>query len=246
MLRTVLVGICILFQTSQAFGQHIDQNAIYDWYDEKTNPASSTLYNGVQYINEFVVFKDTLHQFYNTNKFEKGRVVCDNKYFGSVFLKYDLYNDDLILAPSGSSGSFPFKLLKSNVGSFELNETRFVNVDKLKKVGDNQKVGFCEFIWGNNKFELYKKSWKVKKEITVKNRRFYEFSEKGRFYVYFKENFYPADDKTDWVSLFPEHKETIRAFFKDARKQLKTNPAKFYERLSNLINTKLIEEQTNA
>ncbi|WP_435625754.1 hypothetical protein [Flagellimonas sp.] len=231
--------LCIAFTFYGSFAQ-TKEKLIYDWFDQQTGQESSALYNGVQYVNEFVIF-DGKHQFFDTDSFVRGSVVYDNNRFSSVSFKYDIFNDDLILAPFGSSGSFPFKLIRSKVQRFSFEQNVFVNVNTLISSSRDKNIGFCKVVREGDSIQTYQKIWKTPRERNKQGRVYYEFLKKERFYLVYKNSLYAVDGKGDWIAVFPSQKETIKSFFQDNKKQLKTEPELFYMRLSTQIDSQLQE-----
>ena len=231
--------LCIAFTFYGSFAQS-EKELIYNWFDQQTGQESSVLYNGVQYINEYVIFNGK-HQFFDTDSFVEGEVTYDGHLFSGVNLKYDVFNDDLILAPFGSSGSFPFKLIRSKVQRFSFGQNNFVNVNQLITSPRNRNIGFCKLLQEGDSLHIYQKISKNLRERNKQGRVYYEFLQKESFYLFYAGKVYPVDGKGNWIAIFPGQKELIKTFYQDNRKQLNTETELFYIRLSKQIDNLLKE-----
>ncbi len=166
--------ILLVFFSNLVTAQSYDQkNDLYEAFDNTVGEEVSGLYNGIQYKNEYIVLGEK-HQFFNVDKFVKGYIQYDSQNYYDVSFKYDLLNDDIIVSPENASGSLTFRLIKSKVSRFSLNERIFINTtkDSLKSTED---VGFCEVLVCTDIICLYKKHIKKGSEKSKNGKIFFEF-----------------------------------------------------------------------
>ena len=63
--------------------------------------ADQVLINGVEYYNEHARSKG--HKFYGEDRYQRGRLVIEHKVYDDVLLKYDIYNQQVLMLSSQGS-----------------------------------------------------------------------------------------------------------------------------------------------
>jgi hypothetical protein len=78
------------------------------------------LINGVEYINLHI--RSEGHKFLDEDKYYKGRVVIDRKIYKDVLLKYDIFNQQVLLLIEHQSGGNKQIILNNlRIDGFEIN-----------------------------------------------------------------------------------------------------------------------------
>ena len=102
--------------------QEPDENIIAELNEmvaESYGPDQS-LINGIEYINLHI--RSTGHKFLDEDEFYKGRVVIDKKVYKDVFLKYDIFNQQVLLLIAHPSGGNKQIILNNlRIDGFEIN-----------------------------------------------------------------------------------------------------------------------------
>ena len=92
------------------------------------------------------------HPFFEDNYWENGSIVYDNSSYDSIYLKYDIYKDLILIENFNSSGySSPITLYSKKVSSFDLMGYHFIRLEE--DTLSNIKAGFYNQMYRNNGLE---------------------------------------------------------------------------------------------
>jgi hypothetical protein len=184
---------------------------IYTWFDDEVGLENSVLYNGVEFINLYNPINNK-HRFFKTSTFSNGEVTYNDQTFYNVSLRYDLFEDHLIVKIENQKGRNQILLLKEKIERFRIGETQF------EKIGENEinnaiSSGFYELLTENDFFKLYK--WNRKElDKGIKNDAvYYEFNEiKPVYIVKTNSEFFEVKRKRDLTKKYPEFKSELSNF----------------------------------
>jgi hypothetical protein len=169
------------------------------------------LVNGIEYVNLHI--RSEGHKFLDEDKFYPGRVVIDGKAYDDVSLKYDIFNQRLILlVPQKSGGHKQIVLNNLRIDGFELNGRTF-----HKYMFPGTGTRFYQRIGSKELACLYHFS---KQEITkpVNTYTLSKFTEvKKKSYLYWQSALHEFKGKRSFVRIFPEHQPEIKAFIRKNR-----------------------------
>ncbi|MFO7743940.1 MAG: hypothetical protein R6V36_00990 [Psychroflexus sp.] len=226
-----------LFISLSCFGQSFSEAEIYSWYDNQTGIENSSLFRGVEYVEEDRMINEK-HKFFQSDEFQKGWVIYDGQLYNNVPLKFNIYNDVLMVYLQHDQKSSFFQLFSDMVDNFQIHGHKF---KYLEAKNDPDIQGFYEVISENNDFKIFKKHVKDKKELRDKSVAYIEFSTANPDYVFqINEQFFDLDNRRDLFSRFPDYKKDIRDFYKDFRKQSRNQPDAFMIRLADKMNSLLL------
>jgi hypothetical protein len=222
------------------FSQGSFNSEVYPWYDEQTGIENSSLFRGIEYIEEHRMINEK-HKFFESDKFQKGNVIYDGQVFNNVTLRFNVYDDVLIVNIQQKKRNSFFQLISDKVNSFQINNHEFRYLDPI----DNSNVqGFYEVISEEKGLKIFKKHIKKKNEQNDKSIVYFEFTTKNPDYFFqFDGKFYELNNKRDLISKFPNYKKEIKDFYKDYRGQSRNSPDTFMKNLSKEINL-LINNKT--
>ncbi|MEM6816043.1 MAG: hypothetical protein AAF600_16925 [Bacteroidota bacterium] len=207
---------------------------INQWFDSFLGHETTGLYNGLQYQNNFLIL-NAKHQFFSENLFQSGNLIYDGQNYSDISLKYDIYQDNLIVKPRNAPESLSFQLVKSKVKKFGLAGAVFVHSDFWTTEKSAQNLGFCQLVWEDGTFNILKKHYRRKKETTKNNKVFHEFEEKEEYFI-IKDGFLKKCNRSiDWITVFPDYKSKINGFFKSYKLLKKNDSLTFMENLSKMI-----------
>ena len=173
------------------------------------------LINGVEYIN--LHLRSEGHKFLDEDEYYPGRVVIDSKTYRDVSLKYDIFNQQvLLLVPHPSGGHKQIILNNQRLDEFEINGRIF-----QKRTFPGQGTRFYQVI-GNDEMACLFHFSKQEVPRPVDNYTLSEFTEqKKRSYLYWQSQQHAFKGKRSFVRIFPNHQPEIKAFIREHKLQVK-------------------------
>ena len=238
----VLSLVCFL----QTAAQQADERDYYNWFDDQVGIENTGLFNGIRY-KELYRIKNGRHKFYKSPEFLTAHIVYDGQPYYDIPMKYDLFDDQLIISLDTDSGSSIIQLLKEEVNRFELDNKRFVHLKgigifKSKEVID----GFYEVLEEGNSLTLYKKNRKLQKKVLENKAILYEFRTDDLYYIHHGDLFYPIKNKNDLIKIFPERKKQINAFFSGNKYLMDTDYDLFMTQIADRIDAALTSKPSES
>ncbi|MFC4220113.1 hypothetical protein [Flagellimonas marina] len=240
------LNYCIFFLTFSAtfsfYGQDKTQIQQYNAFDKTVGIENTGLYQGLVYVERFRTINERV-QFYKGVDFLPGSVHYDGQWYHDLELKYDAYDDEVLLMLITEAGGGTIKLFKNYLEGFMLDGEQFVKI--LKDDAPLLKEhGFYAVSMEGTYFTLYTRYTKRSFEKRDKRFLYYEFLDGPSEYVLLhKGQFHTFNSKKDAIDLFPGLKKEIKAFYALARRQSKTDPDGFKISLAKRI--ELLLSQTN-
>jgi len=205
---------CAIFQV---FSQSYDYENLLITYDKVIGVQNTGLYQGIIYEEPFRIGREDT-QFFLNNKFFSGSVLYDGQNYYGVELKYDVFNDDVLVKIISTEGGGTLKLAQEYLQSFTIDSKEFIKI--LPSTESNiTRYGFHEEIYSGTQLKLYIKY--IKDKIHLKNRdvvihRFFET--KNEHVLFLKNRYHRINNKKELISLFPNFKNEIKAFYSNNRK----------------------------
>lgn len=231
-LQFFLILLFIFFKNEFLHSQEELANlTYYNLYDKQTGIENKELNNGRHYIKTYRTIKGT-HPFFKTTNFTNGVV----KYKGQVYganVKYDLFNDLLIIKHIDTKSAFSLSLNSKLVSSFEIGGHKFVRLPNNEVIDYYYGNGFFEKAYEKAKFTFYIKHKKTQTKISKYNTLRYLFKENKVFFLKHKEEFYLIRGKKDLKKIFPLYKNEIKTFFKNNKKLDETNYSLLFSKIDN-------------
>jgi hypothetical protein len=232
--------LLILFVSLSSFGQSFPNTEIYSWYDTQTGIQNSKLLRGVEYIEEHRMINEN-HKFFESNDFQKGVLVYDGQLYNDVTLKFNIYDDLLLIYLQYEQRNLFFELFSDKVNNFEISDHKF---SYIRAENDSSILGFYEIISEEGDFKIFKKHIKNRTERRDKSLAYFEFYTANPAYVFeYNDEFHDLNKRRDLFSRFPDHKKEIKDFYRDFKKQSRNNPDEFLERLAEKMNVLLSNTQ---
>lgn len=223
---------CILFLLASfclnAFAQS-GETKLLSAYDANTD-TNLALYNGK--LNYFALSTPDPrinNQFLQDhNDYSKGDIHYDGQSYFDADLKYDIFNDILLVRPKNDAG-VNVELIQAKVSEFHLLGKNFVNVEISD--GKTKFSGYLERSVSNDRFTFYIKHKKSVRQVIYQNRKVSDFQTKNEFYVLTGKSFMQISTKSHVTEQFPDQREAIDMFYKTNKVLLKTNETTFMEKL---------------
>jgi hypothetical protein len=156
--------LLILFVSLSSFGQSFPNTEIYSWYDTQTGIQNSKLLRGVEYIEEHRMINEN-HKFFESNDFQKGVLVYDGQLYNDVTLKFNIYDDLLLIYLQYEQRNLFFELFSDKVNNFEISDHKF---SYIRAENDSSILGFYEIISEEGDFKIFKKHIKIELREEIK------------------------------------------------------------------------------
>jgi hypothetical protein len=223
----------IFFISLSAFSQDNTQKKIYSWYDLQTGIENSTLFRGIEYVETDRMINEK-HKFFKSKDFKIGAVTYNGQIFYNVPLKYNIYNDLLLVSFYQGQRNFVFSLISNKVNQFQISDHLF---RYFKSDNNSDIAGFYEVINEDGEFKIYKKHLQNRKEVRDRSIAYSEFSSVDPDYVFqFQNDFFELGNRRDLFSEFPAFKSKIRGFYNKYKEQSHDKPDIFMKNLANEMN----------
>lgn len=200
-----------LFLSAVVSGQLKTSEAdYYNWFDRITGIENSVLHYGIVYVEKHRT-KGKKTKFFPERDFVLGSVVFEGQPYSGLKLKYDVYDDELLMQVDRQFGGSILQLYKASINRFTIGGHDFIKIDDSKL-----KSGFYEISLEMPLFSFLKKHRKNLKEVLGKKLVFYEFEDgKKECFLYYQQNYHPIKKVSDLTELFPEHTVQLNSFNKN-------------------------------
>lgn len=241
-----LVCVFLVLFATHIRAQQTDQRDYYNWFDEQVGIENTGLFNGIRY-KEMYRIKNGKHKFYKSPDFQTAHLLYDGQPYYDIPMKYDLFDDQLIISLQTDTGSSIMQLLKEEVTGFELDDRRFVHLKGIEIFKSKEQIdGFYEVLEEGQSLILYKKHRKLRKKILENKAILNEFRNDNLYYVYHEGLFYPIKNKNDLIKIFPERKKQINAFFSGNKYLMDTDYDLFMKQISDRIDAALTTKPSES
>src|SRR5690606_20901956 len=219
-----------LISSSLCFGQISPGNAkIYSWFDNEVGIENTRLYNGIEYIEKHRTINEK-NKFFFSNSTVIGEILYDGEWFTDLPLKYNVFEDLLLIQLESGSGKSILQPVKDKVERFHLNNHIFLNI--LPRSAGNSGTGFHEVLWESSDLAILKKHSKKLIEKRDRKVEYFEFNYlKPNYVLRFNDQFFNLNSKRDMVRIFPENEELIDKFYKNNSSLVRRQPDIFFVNL---------------
>jgi len=181
------------------------------------------LYNGRLWRNLYNgIDRD---QFLFTPEFLTGSVTIDGISFDSLRVKYDIFNDELLLL---TNRGIILQLNKEMIDLFSIKyNNQIFHFRRFDNDSPDTPSGYVNVLYEDS-ISLYVKYWKyiLPPTVTGKNTM---FSQNNLIYVRRGDEYYKADTKKELLSLLKDQNQLIRNFMRTNKIRIsRKNPESFY------------------
>lgn len=204
----------------------------YNWFDKNLGIESLDLKNGPAHLN-FDKTANNQHRYY-TDTFKSGSIIYNGQNYFDLYLKYDIYADELVLRPYNESNTTKINVVKDYVSSFKIDNQKFVTLKELST--PNFKKGYYEEVLLSKNTILYIKYYKERNNVMKENIAYIEYLTKYDYILLKEKDFHLINDKKEIIKLYPEHKRTINDFYFKNRSLKKEDLSLFMKSLMKYIN----------
>lgn len=197
---TYLVASQAYSQTADTARLQVDQavhNAV-GLYQQAT-VESQHLYNG----SEYYVYDDDVeeHQFFESEDWEDGSVVYDDRLYQPVPMLYDIVKDQVII--EHARGYDNVKLQSEKLTAFTLQKHTFV---RLLETDSGIRTGFYDLLY-DGAIKVLARRIKERKEAIENLRIKITFPAKSVFFIYKDRVYHSVNNKKSVLGLFAEQKK---------------------------------------
>lgn len=92
----IILFLVLQLKVTLAFCQYdTNKKDHYIWFDNIIGYENSGIYNGTLFLEKYKTESNN-HHFFLDNKYKLGNLIYDNQPYYNVYLKYDIYEDELI------------------------------------------------------------------------------------------------------------------------------------------------------
>ena len=218
-----------------------DQEKIYQDFDNIIQIENSGIIEGFEYV-EIHRMINNKHKFFKTFDFVPGTVFYDGQPFFNVDIKYNVFEDILLIQIQNNQGKTIFQPFESRLDAFMLQNRTFENV-KAAETGP-ELAGIYEVLFETDRLKVLKKHRKKEKTLLDKEVVYYEFSADEPQYFYWADDNLEILSRTNLINSFPEEKLKIRNFYRSKRKEAKNNLDVFIQNLFKMLSDRLKDQST--
>jgi len=211
----------------------------YRFFDGMRGQTNLGIFKGIAYSNPYRVVNER-SQFFNTADFILGSVQYDGQPYFDIPLRYDVYNDQLLVENSALANTPIMIFDTSKVTSFSIGEHNFEHIDN--EIPSSVTVGFFELLLDRSTLQLYKRHTKKIFKRTDEQTLYYEFKNGHYYLLRYQEVYFRFKKVNELPRIFSGQKKAI----KEAVKQygnLKKTDADAY--VMAVLNNLLLMEPIN-
>jgi hypothetical protein len=194
-----------------------------------------SIYTGKQYNDNYGHIGD--HQFFLDDYWEQGSVFFDGQFYDSIYLKFDIYNDELLVEYFSDKGlAMTLVLQKTMISGFQLQGHTFIKlqVDSAATI----KAGFYDQLFLGSNLSLYARRQKEIVRTAGSNTLKDDFVQKDRYFLLKDGAYYPVKNRGSVVHVLEDHKKELKHFIKSNNLRFQTERdrdftivARYYESL---------------
>lgn len=198
---------CALFFCVSSNAQNYnDSKEHYLFFDEITGIENSDLHVGVIYEEEHRV-KNKSTKFFPKPDFVSGSVVFNKLPYFEIPLKYNVYDDELLMLVDKQFGGDLLQLHKKQVNNFKIGNHFFIKIDNT-----DIPAGFYERVMEKTFFSLFTKHRKTLKQQLGEKLVFYEFKDaRKQCFLLYQKSYHSIEKLTDLISIFPKYETELHA-----------------------------------
>ena len=194
---------------AQTFADQINPG-LEEMISERYGP-NQHLINGIEYVN--LHLRSNGHKFLGEDKYNAGTIVLDNKRYHGVLLKYDIFNQHVLLLITHRSGGNKQIILNNlRINNFMIDDKTFY---KYSFPGNGTR--FYQVL-GSNEMACFYHFRKEEISKPVDNNTLAEFTdEKKRCYLYRNGNLTEFRGNRSFIRIFPGHEPEVKVYLRQNR-----------------------------
>lgn len=236
-IHLLALGLLLVGTALSSYSQNSEElETSYKVFDKAIALENTGLSNGVEYLEQHIIRNDQ-HKYFLSSDFMSGNLQYDGQPYFDISLKYNIYDDILLVLLQNSGGVSNFELHKENVDSFNIKNHDFIRVPSKES---SEVQGFHEVLLNLPEVMLLKKHVKKISKHLDRNFTYYEFeNDDPQHVIYYRDSYFPINSRRDVQKIFPDHEKQIRIFYRSNRQLRKENPDRFLSQLLQSLNSHL-------
>lgn len=223
-----LVFFSSLFSFSQ---ENIDNEQIYESFDEVIGLHNTDLYKGVIYKDNIRRMRNNTN-FFLSSDFVDITIKYNNNWYYNIEAKYDIYSQKILVKLLDLNNNYILvELINQNVDEFIINNKRFIKIRGL--------LGFYEVLLNLENLNVYKKHQKKREEIFEEGRLYDKFKTVDNYLVVnYKNQVFEVRRDKDFLKILKDEKK-VKKIVKKNKKFRKTSKELFFVKSLEDINVLL-------
>jgi len=199
----------ILYQYS--FSQIEQSTDVYNnLYDQVIEIENTPLFNGLGYVEKYKVINE-YNKFFKSSEFLPATIVYKGQYYPNIEMKYDLYEDVVLLTHKKGMRIVLLQPIKARIDSFVIDGHNFRNINDTAAETLGM-TGFYEVLFDAPGFQLLEKHHKRRFERKGKNTVYSEFKQRNKMILFYNGSYHEIKTRISLTKLFPEYKSEIQDF----------------------------------
>lgn len=205
-------------------------SSYYNKFDERVGSFTNDLNTGKLFEDIYRTKSNTDFRYFTSYEAKQGKVNYKNQEFYKCDLKYDLYEDNLLLENFDPTNPYFIILEKTLVESFSILDHHFVRLPAKASNLSFYRNGYFESIGNFDEFSLYIKHIKLKKQ-QIGSTVYYSYNNKEFIVLKYADNFYSITSKASIINILPERKKEVNKFYKNYKKLYSLDKIEFMKKL---------------
>ncbi len=200
-------------------------------FDQVFGERNLKINNGPLHTNTFRTINDKIR--YYSKDYLSSTLYYDGSIYYDVPLKFDEFEQQLVLKLQNSTTDFGVNLATTKIDSFAFGTTKFVNIKKTDpEFAKDKNLNIVEKQPFNKYLDLYVHHLKGKRDRIKGSSVYYEFTKQKSYFVKKNQEFYSVNSRSDFYPIFPSKKKAIKEYYRTYKSLRKSNEYRF---MSNLL-----------
>lgn len=179
-------------------------------YDQKIG-RNSFLFTGRVYAADYGSVRN--HQFFEDDYWEEGTIFYEGQQFDSIYMMFDIYNNEILLEHFNSDGYLaPITLDKSKVSSFEIMGHTFIRLEEDTVSGLN--AGFYDKLHTGDQLGVYVLRKKEISKSNTMNNLYEEFIDNNKYFLKKDGVYHRIRRRKDIWNVLREQKKPLRRYLR--------------------------------
>ena len=222
-----------IFYSTICFCQN-NEKAIYASFDKLLGKNNLEYFNGAIHINNDRTVTGK-HRYFENQNFELGEIEFNNQLYSNLYLKYDIYNENVVLNLEENYNNSGLNIIAENLSYFVINNKRFVNSNKLESFPENLRKGFYQEVKISENITLYIKYLKKKSEVIKDTSILLDYNLQNDFILRKNGTYYNHDSKKEISKIFVNSRNKIDKYYKEKSAIEKENKVLFMIELIKIL-----------
>lgn len=217
----LLLGILLSISPCAKGQQNIPSKSVFLLFDQLVGMENTELFEGMEYVERHRMINEK-HKFFRTFDFVPSVVTYDGQAYYNIPLKYNVYEDLVVVELQTSKGKKRFRLFEEKLDRFQIGIHEFIDLEKPPG-----KEGIYELLLEKQDFLLLKKYKKNLKNAFDRQLLYHEFEPEEPEFLLLRNESLITLDRGNILDLFPKKKADVRKFYRDKRRLRKDDPELF-------------------